>query len=800
MVILTGAGLSPLGAADFTVINTNASGAGSFSVTLASANVSTDPTVNIYFLSAVFDATRQVIPSPATPHIVSRPIIFHGPAVGVVLTQTNSAQRVLEVTNTAVGQTTFTDIDFSNGNGTGGGGQLKIDATGSAGTVNVTFNIGDFSASTCTGRGGAVLVLGGATVNFNRCSFSGNLSYSNGGALAIVGSTATLRTCFFHDNTALDNGGGVFALNSTVDFFGCTLLNNIAGSHAYADPASIDEIGDGGGIRSTGSSTVTLVNTLLFGNRDLADEPLLFGDVNPDLSGAFVSSGHNFVSKRDGATGFGPTYVGTPPVGDQIGTIAAPLDPLLGYNDAPLWLSPVREAGSNSAATGFDFDVLGKTRIIGKKVDIGAIEFQFDRTVTNAADSGIGSLREAMTAIGGAGAIGFDETFFSTPRTITLLSQLPEIVGARIIDASFTQGVTINGNSLYPILHFKDATDGEYHALHSLHLKNGLTPPTGPISGAAVDMPDDQDTLEMFDCTVSGCTGGGPIRSFANSKLVNCTISGNSAANSSSSAFFGSGDLVHCTVAGNSSGFGGPFAQLFGNINLGNSIISGNTISNGSPTLAGAGSFGGNVTDIAFTLPDTSDFFGNARISANLALDGGLVPTRALLLDSPAINNGEAVLYFNYVAPANDANGRTRILDGLPDAGACEWSAINYAAWKPLVFTTTPNSEQGPLRDPDSDGITNGIEFYCGTDPLVSNTNPLVLKYEGGVVTLQYPKAPGRLIQTAQLTSSSNLVDWAPLQAFPTPTLFSSTGFADIFQTIGSPGFSKRFFRLGVNP
>lgn len=109
-VILTVAGLSTLAAADFTVINTNSSGAGSFSAILALANASADPTVNIYFLSAVFDASRKSVTAHATPYIISRPMVFHGPPPGVVLQQTTgSTQRVLEINNTAVGQTTFTD-------------------------------------------------------------------------------------------------------------------------------------------------------------------------------------------------------------------------------------------------------------------------------------------------------------------------------------------------------------------------------------------------------------------------------------------------------------------------------------------------------------------------------------------------------------------------------------------------------------------------------------------------------------------------------------------------------------------
>ena len=795
-LLLTAGCLAPAAAADFTVINTNASGAGSFSVILAFANVSTDPTVNIHFLSAVFDASQQSIAAPATPYIVSRPIIFHGPPSGVVLQQTNgSTQRVLEITNTAVGQTTFTDIDFSKGGG-GAGGQLKIEATGSGGTVNVAFNHCDFTGATSTGRGGSCVVTGGAVVSFNRCYFGSNVSYTNGGSLAIIGSTATFRTCHISGSTALDSGGGIFASNATVSLFSCTLRDNIAGSHSYAQPASADEIGNGGGICSSGTSTVTLVNTLLFENRDVADEPLIYGDEHPDLSGTFVSTGHNFLSKRDGALGFGPAYFGTPPPADQIGTIAAPLDPLLGFDGAPVWLSPVRGAGINSAASGFLLDLLGNPRISGSKIDIGAYEMQFYYTVTNDFDSGPGSLRDAlMTGASGERAIDFDPGFFSTPRTITLLSQLPQIVGNKIIDASMANGVTVNGNDLYPIFHFGEGSAGDYIALHSLHLKNGLGN-VGPISASAFDLPSSEYNSAMFDCTVSSCTGG-PIRTFSGTTMINCTIAGNSAPTSLVCGVYGSATLIHCTIVGNSSRSGGP---LVGSIYLGNCIVSGNTTSNGSVSLTGIISSGGNITDLAFTLPQSTDLVADARLSPTLTLNGGLVPTRDLLLNSPAIDNGELLLFFGYTPPAKDANGRARILGSLPDAGASEWKNINYAGWKPLVFTTTPVSQQGPLRDPDDDGVPNAVEFFCGTDPLVFSANPLVLKYESGVVTLQYPKAPGRLIQTAQLMSSSKLTGWASLQAFPEPTLLSSAGFADIYQTIGSPGFNKRFFRFEVNP
>jgi len=51
----------------------------------------------------------------------------------------------------------------------------------------------------------------------------------------------------------------------------------------------------------------------------------------------------------------------------------------------------------------------------------------FGAVVANANDSGPGSLRAAMAT--GISSIGFDATFFSSPRTISLLSPLPFING-----------------------------------------------------------------------------------------------------------------------------------------------------------------------------------------------------------------------------------------------------------------------------------------------------------------------------------------------------------------------------------
>ena len=68
----------------------------------------------------------------------------------------------------------------------------------------------------------------------------------------------------------------------------------------------------GGGIWSVGNSRIG--NSIVAGNS---------GGVSPDASGSFVSDGFNLIGRRDGSAGFTA-------IGDQTGTIAAPLDPKLG--------------------------------------------------------------------------------------------------------------------------------------------------------------------------------------------------------------------------------------------------------------------------------------------------------------------------------------------------------------------------------------------------------------------------------------------------------------------------------------
>src|SRR5262245_17782259 len=71
-------------------------------------------------------------------------------------------------------------------------------------------------------------------------------------------------------------------------------------------------------------------------------------------------------------------------------------------------------------------------------------------TVLNADNSGAGTLRQAITDANtnaGTDSINFDSSFFSTPRTISLLSALPSIIGDTTVTGPGSGLLTVEKNA-----------------------------------------------------------------------------------------------------------------------------------------------------------------------------------------------------------------------------------------------------------------------------------------------------------------------------------------------------------------
>jgi CSLREA domain-containing protein len=221
-------------------------------------------------------------------------------------------------------------------------------------------------------------------------------------------------------------------------------------------------------------------------------------------------------------------------------------------------------------------------------------------------------------------------------------------------------------------------------------------------------------TLTLKGCTVSGnnapSTFGGGIYNSASGTgtatltVENCTFSGNSAGSGGGIFNFGGGSAGNgsvvvrsTTFAGNSANGSAIFndrdtsaAGAVATLTIGNNIFKhgtgGNFLSDGTIT-----SLGHNIASDAANGPGGTapggylNATGDVRntdplIDPNLINNGGPTPTHALLVNSPAINNGDSVL-----APTRDQRGYFRA--GASDMGAFEYQGGFVGKFTAIVWS-----------------------------------------------------------------------------------------------------------------
>jgi len=263
--------------------------------------------------------------------------------------------------------------------GSGGGvGVFNGSATITSATIagNTASLAGDFAG------GGGVFSVSGSTLTLTGRTVSGNTAGSNaagstgfGGGLDIRGA-ATLLNCTISGNTvngpAGQFGGGGIGIStvSAVQITNCTITDN----HDLSGQG-------GGGLHSyTGSTNVTLRNTIIAGNTTTS------GGGQVDLLGIVLAASVNNLI----GNGTGGSLVNNVN-GNQVGSAGTPLVPGLGAlanNGGPTLThalvpgSLAIDRGSNGAVTGVLTDQRGTgfNRISGGAglgvVDIGAFEAQ----------------------------------------------------------------------------------------------------------------------------------------------------------------------------------------------------------------------------------------------------------------------------------------------------------------------------------------------------------------------------------------------------------------------------------------
>jgi Ca2+-binding RTX toxin-like protein len=349
----------------------------------------------------------------------------------------------------------------------------------------------------------------------------------------------------------------------------------------------------------------------------------------------------------------------------------------------------------------------------------GASAQAADFTASNLNDSGAGSLRQAI--LDANAAPGADRVLFQSTLTgqITLGSELP-ITDATQVLGPGPDKLTISGNNSTRIFNVDvSSAPNTPVTISGLKLTAGSTD-SGTASGAAIGnkyadltvanavISQNRATnlgggianlggrLMLRSSTVSangaGSPGGGVFHEVGSSSLgltiENSTITGNSTDSRGGGATFSGSaaaplSIRNSTISGNSGagptyGGGGLFIDGGSSRTMVNTIVADNT----APVAPDINSFQGTTLDASFSLiedPSGAEITGGPNIFGAdpklgpLADNGGPTPTQALLVGSPAIDQGQASGFDQRGAPRPfDLAGIALAGDNDADIGAYE--------------------------------------------------------------------------------------------------------------------------------
>ena len=249
------------------------------------------------------------------------------------------------------------------------------------------------------GIGGAIAIgyLDGADLRVINCTFYDNIAYGGDGGQGGTRIFCTVETTNGGTGGTGGNGkgGAIFNHQSVVPPSGIvhsTVYNNYCyrggggGGGTGINGGLNGAIGGVGGAFGCGlfvaQAPVRAGNNLFAGNHALPTTAVPSG---PDVHGSLATQGHNLVATDDGTCLFA-----MPDATDILGTVALPINPLLGPFQnhggfiptiVPQQGSPAIDAGT---AVGLPFDAIGQTRPVvvsgivngGDGSDIGAFEVQ----------------------------------------------------------------------------------------------------------------------------------------------------------------------------------------------------------------------------------------------------------------------------------------------------------------------------------------------------------------------------------------------------------------------------------------
>lgn len=234
-------------------------------------------------------------------------------------------------------------------------------------------------------------------------------------------------------------------------------------------------------------------------------------------------------------------------------------------------------------------------------------------------------------------------------------------------------------------------------------------------------------TNSTFSNNRAGNCGG--ILASGTFSISNSTFSGNSATTPGDTTSgvggglcnFGAITMRHTTITDNSAGTGSGVYQFGSTLDIGNSIIAGNTLNSSGNEIFSAGkvaSVGGNL--IGDSLGDSTnigtspivyhptDILDTPLLLQPLQNNGGPTPTHALLEESSAVDAGlneNAIDPFNNLPLGSDQRIFQRIVDGNRDGTA----TVDIGAFEVLGTSAASVSVSGRVTASSGRGVSGAV-------------------------------------------------------------------------------------------
>ena len=263
-------------------------------------------------------------------------------------------------------------------NGANGGG---IKHSGSTATITQSSILDNHAMIFCQSGFAQVGNFGGGVFVSGWIELEDTLISGNEDRSAAIYAYPAASTVILSRTTLSNNvKGGIYNQGATIKISNSTISSNggngVSNTHAGQAILTSSTIslngGLSGGLSNTTDGSFIVRNSLVAGNS---------GSTTRDISGTFSSDGYNLIGISNGGAGFTA-------VGDQVGTIASPIDPKLdvlkdngGYTPTHALLpgSPAIDAANPTGCTDHDnlpltIDQRHASRPSGSQCDIGSFE------------------------------------------------------------------------------------------------------------------------------------------------------------------------------------------------------------------------------------------------------------------------------------------------------------------------------------------------------------------------------------------------------------------------------------------